>query len=311
MTIPEHPLPNAADIKMIVSDVDGTLLDSHHALPTTSPTYQVLRRIRAEFPDLPIIISTGKQHRSTSELRSQLQLEGVFPSCHLNGNVLYDASGTVIAESGLDVEVVLRVIKEMRELGTSTFVYDHATVYQLGYARGEWGVGGEEGDGEEGCQWARILRGYGEDVVCVPPHEVDAALDRIRNGELRVVKMAVCQEPETIDIPKTHLLSTFPPTAFAPTQALPFCCELIPAAHNKGTALMQCLKYMNGRGYDIARENVITFGDGENDVSMFRVAGMSVAMGNAMEAARKEARYQTTSNDDGGVGRFLERVFWG
>ena len=37
------------------------------------------------------------------------------------------------------------------------------------------------------------------------------------------------------------------------------------AHHNKGTALVQCLKYMNARGYDIKKENVIAFGDGEND----------------------------------------------
>lgn len=82
---------------------------------------------------------------------------------------------------------------------------------------------------------------------------------------------------------------------------------MIPAGNNKGTALKALLEYMGG---DIRPENVITFGDGENDVSMFGVAGMSVAMGNAMECARDGAMWQTASNDDGGVGMFLEKVFW-
>jgi hydroxymethylpyrimidine pyrophosphatase-like HAD family hydrolase len=112
-------------------------------------------------------------------------------------------------------------------------------------------------------------------------------------------------------VPKLHLQTHFPPSAFALTQALPNCVELIPAAHNKGTALRTLVKYMNTNlGADIKLENVIAFGDGENDVSMFRVAGMSVAMGNAMESARREATWVTESNDEGGVGRFLERVFW-
>jgi len=301
----------------------GTLLDSRHTLPTTSPTYRVLRRIRAEHPHLPIVISTGKQHRSTAGLREQLRLDGVFPSCHLNGNVLYDAAGNVVAASGLDVPVVLRVLEEMRATGTSTFVYDHTTVYQLGYAPDEWGHG-ESGGG--GCRWAETLRGYGEDVVCIPPAEVESALGRIARGELTVVKMAICHDASVVDgaypplrIPvadisqalKQHLIDTFPATAFAPTQALPFCCELIPAKYNKGTALLQCLQHMNSRGHDIKLENVIAFGDGENDISMFALAGMSVAMGNAMDAARHAAKYVTGSNDDGGVGLFLERVIWG
>jgi hydroxymethylpyrimidine pyrophosphatase-like HAD family hydrolase len=43
---------------------------------------------------------------------------------------------------------------------------------------------------------------------------------------------------------------------------------------------------------------------------MLEVAGMSVAMGNAMDAARKAAKWETLTNDEGGVGRFLERVFF-
>jgi hydroxymethylpyrimidine pyrophosphatase-like HAD family hydrolase len=55
---------------------------------------------------------------------------------------------------------------------------------------------------------------------------------------------------------------------------------------------------------------VIAFGDGGNDVPMFEVAGMSVAMGNAMPVARAKARWVTDTNDAGGVGTFLQKVFF-
>lgn len=42
-----------------------------------------------------------------------------------------------------------------------------------------------------------------------------------------------------------------------------------------------------------------------------RVAGMSVAMGNAMAVAREAALWETGTNDEGGVGLFLGRVFFG
>lgn len=42
---------------------------------------------------------------------------------------------------------------------------------------------------------------------------------------------------------------------------------------------------------------------------MFCTAGYSVAMANGMEAAKLAATYQTVSNDEGGAGRFLDRIF--
>ncbi|KAA8910232.1 HAD-like domain-containing protein [Sphaerosporella brunnea] len=301
MTVTEieliRPFPTPMDIKLIVSDVDGTLLNSAHELPTTSPTYKVLRRIRETYPSLPIIISTGKQYRSTAELREALDL-CPFPCCHCNGNVIYSPSGSIISESGLEIPVVLEALEQMRKIGASAFVYDYSTVYQL-----------YKGPGDVG-QWAAMLRGYGEIVIEIPEDEVEAFVQKIENEEVKAIKLGLCQDAATIEVPKAHLQAHFPATAFAMTQALPNCIELIPAAHNKGTALMTLVKHLNSQGANISLENVIAFGDGENDVSMFRVAGMSVAMGNAMKSARKEAIWTTDSNDWGGVGTFLEKVFW-
>jgi Cof subfamily protein (haloacid dehalogenase superfamily) len=45
----------------------------------------------------------------------------------------------------------------------------------------------------------------------------------------------------------------------------------------------------------------MAFGDGGNDSSMIRVAGVSVAMGNALDSLKREADYTTTSVDDDGI----------
>jgi hypothetical protein len=45
----------------------------------------------------------------------------------------------------------------------------------------------------------------------------------------------------------------------------------------------------------------MAFGDGGNDASMIRTAGIGVAMGNALDSLKKEADYTTTSVDDDGV----------
>lgn len=50
------------------------------------------------------------------------------------------------------------------------------------------------------------------------------------------------------------------------------------------------------------------FGDGENDMTMLRMAGIGVAMGNAVEALKTEADYVTVTNDEDGVADAIEKL---
>ena len=51
----------------------------------------------------------------------------------------------------------------------------------------------------------------------------------------------------------------------------------------------------------LAPEECVAFGDGGNDVDMFRVVGTSVAMGNGNPEARAAATYVTDHVDDDGI----------
>ena len=52
-------------------------------------------------------------------------------------------------------------------------------------------------------------------------------------------------------------------------------------------------------------DEVVVFGDQDNDVSMLKVAGTSVAMANACQNAKDAADDITTSNNDSGVAKWL------
>lgn len=56
----------------------------------------------------------------------------------------------------------------------------------------------------------------------------------------------------------------------------------------------------------ITPEEIIAFGDGENDADMLRFAGIGVAMGNAEDVTKEAADYVTADIDDDGIFKALE-----
>ena len=59
------------------------------------------------------------------------------------------------------------------------------------------------------------------------------------------------------------------------------------------------------RDMGIARESTMGFGDGENDLSMIRMAGIGVAMENGHESVKEAADYITKTNNEAGVAKAI------
>jgi hydroxymethylpyrimidine pyrophosphatase-like HAD family hydrolase len=75
---------------------------------------------------------------------------------------------------------------------------------------------------------------------------------------------------------------------------------------HKGTVVIRLAKLLG-----ISTEQVAVIGDGPNDVEMFRQAGLSIAMGQAVDEVREAASSVTTSNDDEGWSRGIEKYVLG
>jgi hydroxymethylpyrimidine pyrophosphatase-like HAD family hydrolase len=57
-------------------------------------------------------------------------------------------------------------------------------------------------------------------------------------------------------------------------------------------------------GLDVS--HTLAFGDGGNDTSMIRTAGIGIAMGNAIDGLKAKADYVTTTVDDNGIRNALK-----
>jgi Cof subfamily protein (haloacid dehalogenase superfamily) len=65
---------------------------------------------------------------------------------------------------------------------------------------------------------------------------------------------------------------------------------------DKGEGILTMAHYMN-----LDPEYTIAFGDGGNDTSMIKTAGIGIALGNALESLKQNADYTTSSVDEDGI----------
>jgi Cof subfamily protein (haloacid dehalogenase superfamily) len=79
--------------------------------------------------------------------------------------------------------------------------------------------------------------------------------------------------------------------------------DVTPPGQDKGTFVQAMAKRLG-----IPTDAVATVGDMQNDLAMFRVSGLSFAMGNATEDVKRLATHVTASNEDDGFAAAVETI---
>lgn len=77
--------------------------------------------------------------------------------------------------------------------------------------------------------------------------------------------------------------------------------EIVKKGMNKAVGLQKVAHY-----FDIPDDRIIAFGDEDNDLEMIDYAGVGVAMGNAIDELKAVANHVTKTNEEDGIGIFLE-----
>ena len=81
--------------------------------------------------------------------------------------------------------------------------------------------------------------------------------------------------------------------------------DIANVGNSKGGRLLQLLQ-----AWQIDPQQVIAFGDNHNDTSMLSSVGLGVAMGNAEEEVKQQAKLVTLSNDENGIAATLEQYLF-
>jgi Cof subfamily protein (haloacid dehalogenase superfamily) len=258
---------------LVAIDLDGTLLNSQHEL---SPANYAAVRACVE-RGVRVVVATGRLFASAQYYCRQLGLDG--PQITLNGAVLADAeSGELRPTHTLPEPVMLRVCDELQRRGIPFMVFGPNTLYTL-----------------PGMPHQDVLVGYGEPAPTLVPfiglaHIPDPAkvLAFLEEGPLDAELHA--QFADVAEVVRTGALFY----------------EFMVPGTGKGSALEELM-----RRYGVPREQVLAIGDSYNDLSMFDVAGFSVAMGGAVPVVRERADATTDDCEHDGVAAALRRYVLG
>ena len=267
---------NPDNIKALALDLDGTLLR-----PDKTLSERNLRALRSCMEkDIKIILATGRAVDSGEKYRKQIGTFG--PHIYFNGAKVVDISaGKEIYTRYADTAPILFCVRLARQMGLffqvyfpdGTLIADRRTVEAEEYEKSS-GVEIITGDLEEHLAKANaVIKG-----MFITPEENH---EKIRRS----------------------LREQFGQSIYI-VQSTPVFLEILADSVSKGSGLKHALDYLR-----IKKENVIAFGDEENDLPMFEVAGFSAAPANAKETARKTASFQIPADSEDGVAVFLEDRF--
>lgn len=262
--------------RLIALDIDGTLVNSEKQL--TDKTRETL--IRAQKKGIKLALTSGRSATGLWHLIEALEIPryGGYAIAFNGAKIIDAAERKLVHGEMLPPEMLPGVFQFAKEhrLNTATYSDEH---YFVADARGKY------------------LKLVGK-IEGLPVQERDFETDPVA---FPVPKVLLAGKPEFIEKLEPVARERFGKAANV-SRSEPFLLEILPPKVDKAFALEKLLDVL---GYK--RKELLACGDGYNDVTMLRFAGMGVAMQNATEPAKEAADFLTMTNDEDGVAFAVKR----
>ena len=262
--------------KLLVLDLDGTLTNTRKEV--TEHTRTTL--IKAQEQGLKIVLASGRPTYGIAPLANLLQLdkyEGYVLS--YNGGEIIDwKTGELLYKNLLDPEVLPYLYQCANDNHFAIVTYD-----------GEY-VLTEYPDDEYVLKEALL------NVMKIK--KVDNFLKAVQHP---IAKCLIVGEPTRLAVLEKEIYNHLH-DRMGVFRSEPYFLELVPKGIDKAQSLAVLLKEIG-----MTKDEMIAVGDGFNDLSMIKYAGLGVAMSNAQEVVKENADFITLSNEEDGVAHVVEK----
>lgn len=264
-------------IKAVFIDIDETLTNSQREV--TEKTKLEIKKCVEN--GVKIILTSGRSRREAMDFQEQIGTSPYIVSS--NGASAYDAeNGVEIYNERIDPQMVLQLIKHSRENGYRIKLNykDLLVMNEAAYP--------DEKDKEVSYEEL--------EKVAVEEQVVQCVITSTDFEKMKVFRDYI--ENECVGIAVANESKRFKNPDLKPSRN--YYCDVASSKVSKGNAVKAVCEY-----FQIKPEEIVTIGDGENDLSMFELTPNSVAMGNSLPEIKEKANYVTASNDEDGVAKVL------
>ncbi|MFX3618188.1 MAG: Cof-type HAD-IIB family hydrolase [Sporolactobacillus sp.] len=268
-------------IRLIFSDIDGTLLQSNHQI--SPKTKQAIQNCRDQ--GIPFILVSARMPSGILPLQEQLGIRA--PLVCYGGALLLGAAEKEEPRPALSgfpfpAAIVPRLIHFISERFPSICV----SLYSFD----RWIVSNPE---DQWIQQEQRIAGTAFERY---------PFDLIESRSLPLIHKILCMgTPESINRLQSSLEESAITANFHQSKATYL--EITEKNATKSAALRKLCSY-----YNVDPSETLAFGDNFNDLDMLEAAGIGIAMANAPEPVQAAADRVTTSNDEDGIAKALEHI---
>ena len=284
-----YRISNNYMIKLIASDMDGTLLNSNHKIPQNN-----IELIKfAQKNGIEFVVATG---RAYYEALPSLNDENI--KCDVisfNGGIIYDKNGNIINITPMKLKDLYYTIEILKSLEISYQLYTKNTIYTNSIETDITAyidlirANGEEPNEQHLRQEARNRLALGH---ITEVDNIELYLNQENNPAIKVI--GISNDLEKLKH-ATELLSGNDNISVTSSGANNV--EIMDKKATKGEALKIVADI-----HDINLKNAIAIGDNLNDQAMLDIVEYSIAMKNGNKKLKKTAKFITgKTNSEGGV----------
>lgn len=259
-------------IKLVLSDVDGTLVPHDKVL--TERSIEAVQQLREA--GILFALTSARPPQGLAMFIKPLEL--TTPLSAFNGGLVTDTDFNTIEEKTIDDSLSAPIVELLGAHGLSVWVYQGPDWYVLD------------------AQSAHVEH---EAQVCEFEPTVITSFDGVETGVTKIV--GISDDEVACVAASVAIQSQFGGDVLA-TRSQSYFVDVTNVDANKGNVV----KFLSAK-YDIPIAEIATIGDMHNDLSMFAVAGFSIAMGQADSEIQAAATVVTTSNEDEGFANAMTK----
>lgn len=267
-------------IKLIVSDVDGTLVNNSNEI--SQSTIDIIKKLKQQ--GIQFSLASQRVHSSLVPIADTLNID--IPLISLNGTLVQDRKGkTTLNRSVIDKKYVEKALKlAERYYVKIALCYNDQIVYT-----------------EDNSVIKDFMTRLGTTYTLVNSYDnyLDNVLEIIMSGNDRKIIKHIQKK-------MTPPFGLFLKVKYYRSQSFQgvYNIEIIRKGVSKKTGLQLLTRHLG-----VNKKQLMVFGDWYNDRDLFQFGGTNIALENAVDELKNMADYVTDkSNDEDGVGEFLKMI---